>query len=185
MKRPASTQVSPINPNKKIKVLEDFQLASPVKEPIPPNKPKVLNISAREEVKPKIVKLTPENLKSVQAPKVKPAASTAPKILNGGIAIIKSQGKQNPSPKILNKVKTSIKTEIQAIETGDGTVLKIVEQTSPKVAKEELDPMRYATPVETEVFPCDQCERTFREYTMYFFLINLKSAQQDSNKIPQ
>ncbi|XP_055637094.1 RE1-silencing transcription factor-like [Toxorhynchites rutilus septentrionalis] len=71
------------------------------------------------------------------------------KLINGNI------GNVNKKPVILNSLKPTKKTEEHFVQTADGTLEIISTET------QELDPIKNAPPVETYVFPCTECERSF------------------------
>lgn len=143
-----------------------------------------------EDVKPKIVQLSIEDLKNIKqgkpigraqlikkaspiskgsevkvlrtevvvpAPKSTPNTTTSrssnsPRkvnVINGNLNNIMKK------PVILNSLKPLKKTEEHFVHTAEGT-LEIISMETP-----EIDPIKNAPPVETNVFPCGECERSF------------------------
>ncbi|XP_062545574.1 zinc finger protein pita-like isoform X2 [Armigeres subalbatus] len=136
-----------------------------------------------EDVKPKIVKLSIEDLRNIKQGRSinsdnlihkmphgfksegnvskqysianKPIEKRSPvKIINGSL------GAASKTPVILNSMKPPNKMEEHIVQTSDGT-LEIVCIESSLEQTTEVDPMKNAPHVETHVFPCTECERTF------------------------
>ncbi|XP_065073689.1 zinc finger protein pita-like [Ochlerotatus camptorhynchus] len=137
-----------------------------------------------EDVKPKIVKLSIEDLKQIKQGKSinktnfimkssspskkdeailttnrpcasgrRPEKQCPVKVINGSLGAVSKK------PVILNSLRPpSNKTEEHFVQTGDGT-LEIV--CIESLDQEVVDPIKNAPPVETHVFPCPECERSF------------------------
>lgn len=137
-----------------------------------------------EDVKPKIVKLSIEDLKQIKqgkpisktnfimktpspskkretlSPNNRPSASgrrpekqSPVKVINGSMAAVSKK------PIILNSMRSPpSKMEEHFVQTADGT-LEIV--CIESLEQEVVDPIKNAPPVETHVFPCPDCERSF------------------------
>lgn len=181
---------------KVVKKIIHVSSKSPVKKPqivIEPTKIEDLGSDEEEEdVKPKIVQLSIEDLKNIKQgrpinkmqliKKASPisknievevirceelpkaarssqnvsagqnsnnANKTPVKLINGNL------GNMSTKPVILNSLKPTKKTEEHFVQTADGT-LEIISTETP-----ELDPIKNAPPVDTYVFPCTECERSF------------------------
>ncbi|XP_039433203.1 zinc finger and SCAN domain-containing protein 10-like [Culex pipiens pallens] len=137
------------------------------------------------DIKPKIVKLSIEDLRSIkqgkpisktQLIKKTPPAARKNKIqvLNSEVIVPSAEStkktsptKQHPvkvingslplsnQPILLNSLKSARQVTEHFLHTSEGT-LEIV--TTEML---ERDPMKIAPPVETNVFPCSECERSF------------------------
>lgn len=155
-----------------------------------------------EDVKPKIVKLSIEDLKQIRqgksinktnfimknlSPSKKdeaistnngPSASgrrvekqSPVKVINGSLGAVSKK------PRILNSLtSSSSKMEEHFVHTGDGT-LEIV--CIESLDKEVVDPIKNAPPVETHVFPCTECERSFP--LRQLLDIHMKNHNRDRN----
>ncbi|XP_055545942.1 RE1-silencing transcription factor-like [Wyeomyia smithii] len=113
------------------------------------------------EVKPKIVKLSIEDLRNIKQgkpiektrnlyQKAGPTPKKSPvKVINGNL------GAAAKKPILLNTMLSSKKTEEHVVQVADGR-LEIVSMEAS-----ETDPVKVAEPVATHVFPCNECDRSF------------------------
>uniref|UniRef100_A0A1Q3F111 C2h2-type zn-finger protein n=1 Tax=Culex tarsalis TaxID=7177 RepID=A0A1Q3F111_CULTA len=132
------------------------------------------------DVKPKIVTLSIEDLRNIKQGKPinktqliqKPPAPTKKnkvQILHSEV-IVPSVGRSKaelvkrpvkvingslPQPVLLNSLKAAKQVTEHFLHTSEGTLEIVTEEML------ERDPMKIAPPVETNVFPCNECERSF------------------------
>ncbi|XP_058819623.1 transcriptional repressor CTCF isoform X2 [Topomyia yanbarensis] len=174
--------INPIEEVKQIKKVPILQESS-VKALKPTIEPQVNREEEEEhqpeheiDIKPKIVKLSIEDLRNIKQgrpinstqlikkspttsetsaePRVYPtrlvSAKTSPvKIINGTL------NSNNKKPVLLNSFKPAKITEEHFVHTPEGTLEIISMEAS------ETDLIKNAPPVETHVFPCNECERSF------------------------
>lgn len=136
--------------------------------------------TTEEDVKPKIVKLSIEDLRNIKQgksinranliQKTYPASKSSetakrspsgklPAEMRSPVKII--NGNLGKAPVILNSMKPPSKTEEHIVQTSDGTLEIVCIESPQEASSEEVDPMKSAPPVKTNVFPCSECERTF------------------------
>ncbi|XP_062707367.1 zinc finger protein pita [Aedes albopictus] len=150
-----------------------------------PNETRLQIGQVEEDVKPKIVKLSIEDLRNIKQgksiskanllQKTSPASKRSEtnstkasatgkslpekrspvKIINGSL------GSASKAPVILNSMKPPNKTEEHIVQTSDGTLEIVCIESPQEPAPEPVNPMKTAPPVETHVYPCTECERTF------------------------
>lgn len=134
--------------------------------------------AADEDVKPKIVKLSIEDLRNIKQGKsinrVNLIHKTSPSKRVETVSTKSSADKRSPvkiingslkgaskAPVILNSMKPPNRTEEHIVQTSDGTLEIVCIESAQDPAADAIDPMKTAPPVETHVYPCTECERTF------------------------
>ncbi|XP_058447165.1 zinc finger protein 184-like isoform X2 [Malaya genurostris] len=128
-----------------------------------------------EDIKPKIVKLSIEDLRKIkqgkpinkaQLIKKSPGHMTnvesnpkskvpSTRAVSAPVKIINGTLNTNRKPVLLNSLKPTKKTEEHFVHTPEGT-LEIISMETP-----EAELIKNAVQVETNVFPCTECERSF------------------------
>ncbi|XP_053694758.1 uncharacterized protein LOC128742425 [Sabethes cyaneus] len=170
IKRSTSTFKAPAAVSKQITVLEVAQVKPPLKqvpsqfeEAVTQNVEETKPVIENVDIKPKIVKLSIEDLRNIKQGKpidkakslnatVAPTPVKKPpvKLINGNL------GTSNKKPVLLNSMQPSKKTEEHVVQVADGR-LEIISME----ASDTIDPLKLAEPVETNVFPCTECDRSF------------------------
>lgn len=165
MKRRMSMYHAPVS--ERVTILDVAQVKPPrtrkteeIEHPVILNKKENDIMVQKEDVKPKIVKLSIEDLRNIKQGKPiektkpliiqdTPAKKSPVKLINGNL------GKVNKKPVLLNSMMPTKKTEEHVVQVAEGRLEIISMETG------ENDPLKLAEPVETNVFPCTECDRSF------------------------